>query len=113
MKPDLHLFEKDLKNKSLVGSNAPPRTIRAKDLDGNNKKLTLLKGAGDPPLYELKYTKDGTVITRIFADGANTGDLLYWDGSAWVVLAAPNETAMRVLTISSGSLSWTSTEDCG
>lgn len=113
MRPDLHLFKRDLKNKPLVGSNAPPRTIRAKDLDENNCKLTLLEGEGDPPLYELKYTKDGTVITRIFADGTNTGDLLYWNGVAWVVLAAPNETAMRVLTISSGALSWTSTEDCG
>jgi hypothetical protein len=93
MKPDLHLFEKDLKNKSLVGSNAPPRTIRAKDLDGNNKKLTLLKGAGDPPLYDVKYTKDGTVITRILPE-------------------APSATGMHVLTISDGVLAWTQTEDC-
>ena len=49
MKPDLHLFEEDLKNNTLVGSNAPPRTIRAKDLDDNNRKLTILKGEGDPP----------------------------------------------------------------
>jgi hypothetical protein len=65
MKPDLHLFEKDLKNKSLVGSNAPPRTIRAKDLDDNNRKLTVLQGEGDPPAYRVKYTKDGTVLTDI------------------------------------------------
>ena len=65
MKPDLHLFEKDLKNKSLVGSTAPPRTIRAKDLDDNNRKLTVLQGEGDPPAYRVKYTKDGTVLTDI------------------------------------------------
>jgi hypothetical protein len=65
MKPDLHLFEKDLKNKPLVGSNEPPRTIRAKDLDGNNRKLTVLQGEGDPPAYRVKYTKDGTVLTNI------------------------------------------------
>lgn len=113
MKPELHLFERDLKNKPIAGSNAPPRTIRAKDLDENNRKLTLLKGEGDPQLYEVKYTKDGTVITRIFSDGENSGDLLYWDGSAWAVLAAPTGTDLRVLTISSGTLAWTATEDCG
>ena len=95
MKPDLHLFEKDLKNTPLVGSNAPPRTIRAKDLDGNNAKLTLRKGEGNPPLYEVKYTKDGTVITSIFP-----------------FPEAPSGTAMHVLTISDGVLAWTATEDC-
>lgn len=65
MKPELHLFERDLKNKPIVGSNAPPRTIRAKDLDDNNRKLTVLQGEGDPPAYRVKYTKDGTVLTDI------------------------------------------------
>ena len=65
MKPDLHLFERDLKNKPPLGSTAPPRTIRAKDLDENNRKLTILKGEGDPPAYLVKYTKDGTVLTDI------------------------------------------------
>ena len=65
MKPELHLFERDLKNKPSSGSNAPPRTIRAKDLDGNNKRLTLLEGEGDPPAYRVKYTKEGTVLTDI------------------------------------------------
>ena len=65
MKPDLHLFERDLKIKPPLGSNAPPRTIRAKDLDENNRKLTILKSEGDPPAYRVKYTKDGTVLTDI------------------------------------------------
>jgi hypothetical protein len=65
MKPDLHLFERDLKNKPPLGSTAPPRTIRAKDLDENNRKLTILKGEGSPPAYRVKYTKDGTVLTDI------------------------------------------------
>ena len=93
MKPELHLFERDLKNRPIDGSTAPPRTIRAKDLDGNNARLTLLKGEGDPPLYEVKYTKEGTVITRIFP-------------------IAPSGTAMHVLTITNGVLAWTATEDC-
>jgi hypothetical protein len=113
MKPDLHLFERDLKNKPPLGSTAPPRTIRAKDLDENNRKLTLLKGEGDPQLYEVKYTKDGTVITRIFENGKNPGDLLFWNGARWAKFAAPTGTDLHVLTITNGTLSWTATEDCG
>jgi hypothetical protein len=64
-KPDLHKFEKDLKNKPADGSTAPPRTIKAKDLDDNNKKLTLLKSDETPPSYKVKYTADGTIITDI------------------------------------------------
>lgn len=57
---DLHLFEQDLVNKPGKGSMAPPRTIRAKDLDGNNKKLTLLPDNGETPAYTVKYSQDGT-----------------------------------------------------
>ena len=59
-KPDLHRFEEDLKNRPPDGSNAPPRSIRAKNLDENNKKLTLLDDDGTPKLYTVKYTADGT-----------------------------------------------------
>ena len=111
-KPDLHKFEQDLKNNPTLGSTAPPRTIRAKDLDGNNKKLTLLEGEGNPKLYEVEYTPDGTRITRILPEGTNRGDLLYWTGSKWDVLAAPQSGTMRVLTLTSGTLAWTDTEDC-
>ena len=93
MKPELHLFERDLTKKPMVGDMSPPRTIRAKDLDGNNAKLTLLKGEGDPPLYEVKYTKEGTIITSIFPE-------------------APSGAVMHVLTITNGVLAWTATEDC-
>ena len=50
-RPDLHRFEQDLKNKPGLGSTDAPRTIKAKKLDDNNKKLTLLKGEGTPALY--------------------------------------------------------------
>jgi hypothetical protein len=63
--PDLHKFEKDLTKKPGIGSMSPPRTIKAKNLDDNNKKLTILKGEGNPPAYRVKYTKDGTVLTDI------------------------------------------------
>ena len=112
-RPDLHRFEQDLNNKPGLGSTDATRTIKAKKLDDNNKKLTLLKGEGNPSLYEVKYTPDGTVITRVLPDGTSPGDLLSWNGSRWSVLAAPTGTALRVLTISSGTLAWAATEDCG
>lgn len=89
---DLHLFERDLLNKPSNGSNAPPRTIRARDLDTNNKKLTLLQGEGDPPSYTVKYTQDGTIITGL--------------------LPTPPASGLYVLTASNGTLAWTATEDC-
>lgn len=59
-RPDLHLFERDLASKPSLGSSAPPRTIRARDLDENNKKLTVIQGKGNPPSYTVEYTSDGT-----------------------------------------------------
>ena len=95
----LHIFKDDLLKRPLPGfmsgTPLPPRVILAKDLDENNKTLTLLAGEGDPKLYEVKYTKDGTVITSIFP-----------------FPEAPSGTAMHVLTISDGVLAWTATEDC-
>jgi hypothetical protein len=64
-RPDLHKFEKSLKNKPGLGSTDEPRTIKAKNLDDNNKKLTLLKSEETPPAYKVKYTADGTIITDI------------------------------------------------
>ena len=90
---DLHLFERDLANKPGKGSMAPPRTIRAKDLDGNNKKLTLLQGEGTPPSYTVKYTPDG-IILNVLPDFPTAGGL-------------------HVLTVSGGVLAWTATQDCG
>ena len=91
---DLHKFEQDLKNKPGLGSMDAPRTIKAKKLDDNNKKLTLLKGEGTPALYEVKYTPKGTLITRILP-------------------TPPDSTTMHVLTVTNGVVAWTATEDCG
>ena len=64
--PDLHKFRDDLKNRTAPGSNAPPVSIRAKDLDENYKKVTAVvptnNEAGYVPDYDLKYTKDGTEL---------------------------------------------------
>jgi hypothetical protein len=113
--PDLHLFENDLKNRPGKGSNAPPVSIRAKDLDENYKRVTLVdpdSNISNPDLYKVRHDKDGTRITKIFADATNTGDLLYWDGNKWAVLAATSSSTLHVLTIQNGSLAWTATEDC-
>lgn len=64
-RPELHLFERDLANKPGSGSNIPPRSIRAKDLDENFKKVTVINSEDDPPQYRVKYTKDGVVLTDI------------------------------------------------
>jgi hypothetical protein len=89
---DLHLFERDLANKPGKGSSAPPRTIRAKDLDNNNKKLTVLQGEGSPPSYTVKYTPDGIILN--------------------VLPTLPTASGLHVLTVSGGVLAWTATQDC-
>jgi hypothetical protein len=112
---DLHKFEDDLKLRATTFGttrHTPPVCIRAKDLDGNYKKVTLIESDQEPPLYNLQYTKDGTRLTRLLPDGAAAGDLLYWNGSRWLVLSAPSSTALRVLTIQGGALAWTATEEC-
>ena len=111
-KIDLHKFRDDLRKKPPVGTNGPPIGIRAKDLDENFAKVTLVNGAGSPPLYEVEYTKDGTRIKRILPNGTNRGDLLYWTGDKWDVLAAASGANLRVLTLQNGNLAWTATEDC-
>lgn len=101
-----------VKNKPAPGSNDYPVAIKAAHLDENFLRSTLTKSEKGPPLYEVEYTKDGTRITRIFEDGTNTGDLLYWNGERWAVLAAPSSDTMHALTITGGTLAWTATEDC-
>jgi len=110
--PDLKIFERLKKNKPASGSNDYPVAIKAEDLDENWKRTTLLKGSGEPKLYEVEYTKDGTRITKIFEDGTNVGDMLYWNGTRWTVLRAPESATMHVLTITDSNLKWVETEDC-
>jgi hypothetical protein len=70
--PDLHKFREDLKNKPAKGSNAPPVSIRAGDLDDNYKKITTVKPRNNPPRYrpdyEPKYTEDGTELRFLAAE---------------------------------------------
>jgi hypothetical protein len=90
---DLHSFRSDLLKKPPIGANGPPIGIRAKDLDENFRKVTLIEGQGNPPEYRLKYTKDGIILTDLLPTLPASG--------------------LYVLTASDGALSWTATEGCG
>jgi hypothetical protein len=122
-KADLHEFKEDLKNKPGPGSDAPPRTVRASDLDGNFKKVMLIESNDvDPVPYEVEYTEDGTILKNLkqLPDGENLGDLAYYDpdagnngAGAWRVLRAPEQDSkIYALTIENGALKWLETEDC-
>jgi hypothetical protein len=123
-KANLHEFKEDLKNKPGPGSDAPPRTIRASDLDGNFKKVMLIESDDvDPPAYEVEYTEDGTKLKNLkqLPNGLLLGDMAYYDpdagnngAGAWRVLAAPptSDDKIYALTIQSGALKWVETEDC-
>ena len=109
------LFSELVKNKPAKGSNDYPVAIKAVHLDENWKRTTL-----KPPkdtdssagLYEVAYDQDGTRITRILPDGADTGDLLYWDGDRWAVLEATQSSTLHILGIKDGALQWVETQDC-
>ena len=65
----LHSFKEDLTKRTLpgfmAGTPSPPRVILAADLDGNSEALTLIEGDGDPPLYRVEYTEEGSKIKDI------------------------------------------------
>jgi hypothetical protein len=120
--PDLHKFERLVKNNPAKGSNDYPVAIKAKDLDDNWKMTTLLEGTGNPKLYEVEYTKDGTRIIKINAlpRGVSLGDILYWDpedgdnGGEWrVLISPPRDERLWVLGFSGEfGLQWYRTEGC-
>lgn len=90
---ELHEFKRDLQNKPGPGSNAPPRTIRARDLDGNFKKVTVIEPTDqDPPTYTVEYKKDGTVLN--------------------ILPTFPTDNALYVLGVEGQTLRWVKTEDC-
>jgi hypothetical protein len=94
-KPDLHKFKKDLQNKPADKSNAPPRSIKADDLDGNFTKTTVIPWDGQlrEQQYSVQYTKDGTKLL-IFPT------------------FPPSSTDTWVLGWRDGRLLWLETEDC-
>jgi hypothetical protein len=44
--------------------------------------------------------------------GENVGDLLYWDGAAWVILPPPSGSDLRVLATNGSVPFWLGTEEC-
>jgi hypothetical protein len=93
-KPDLHLFKDDLRKKPPDGSNAPPRSIKAQDLDENFVKTSVIAPLEDPPRYTVEYTREGTRL------------------KITVLPEVPTASGLHVLTVSGGELAWTATEDC-
>lgn len=91
-RPELHEFERLVKNKPAKGSNDYPVAIKAGHLDENWKMVTLLESDQEPKLYEVEYTKDGTRITRI--------------------LPEPPSSGTHVLGVINGTVQWIATEDC-
>ena len=85
----LHIFANDLESKVKGKSSAPPRSIRAADLDGNFKALTLIPSANIP--YTINVGADGTSID-IFPPSPGAGTY--------------------VLGIVNGSLVWLETTNC-
>ena len=89
---DLHYFKDDLTSVPSGTSNAPPRSIKATDLDGNFWKTQVIE---DPDakttVYTVEYTDDGTVLK---------------------VLPTINESGTYVLGTVDGTLKWIETEDC-
>jgi hypothetical protein len=118
----LHRFRDDLKNAPGPGSDAPPRSIRAKDLDENFRKVMVIESDEvDPVPYELEYFDEGTRLKNLktLPDGQTKGDLAYWNPNAgknnagkWVVLRAKQSEDLHVLGIVGGELRWVKTEDC-
>jgi hypothetical protein len=90
--PDLHKFADDLKRRPSKGSSAPPRSIKAKDLDENYQKVTVVPPSKSPPTYTVEYKKEGTVL-KILPD-------------------FPSGSELHVLGVRGGKLEWVETEDC-
>jgi len=88
---DLHLFVDDLKSGASGTSNKPPRSIKAKDLDENFKKASVIADTSEPNSYTMEYGEDGTIL-KIFP--------------------SINSSGTYVLGTIDGKLTWIETQDC-
>jgi len=62
---ELHEFVDDLTKRPGPGSNDPPRSVRAKDLDENYRKVTVIPEESPPapkPDYSIDYSDVGTLL---------------------------------------------------
>jgi hypothetical protein len=120
----LKKFADYLEQNPSPGSTAPPRTVPAKVLDKNFKKVTVIKDpkpdTSNDRGYKVEYTDEGTILKiRKLPKGTNKSDLLYWNpeggdegDGGWEVLAAIQSEDLHVLGIIDGELQWTATADC-
>lgn len=81
-------FEKKVKQPPSADGTGYPYRISASDLMENFRFL-------------LELMPDGEV-----------GDMLYWDGNAWVLLAAPSGGITHVLSHNGTRPEWIETQDC-
>lgn len=126
---ELKKFEDYLGENPPKGSTAPPRTVPARTLDKNFKKVTVIKDpaadAFNDRQYVCEYKEDGTILKfKPFPVGQLAGDIVYWDpeaktslgsrkfNGAWRVLSAVESEELHVLGIRGGRLQWVETEGC-
>lgn len=118
--PDVVCYQDYLMERPAPGSNSSPVSIKAADLDNCFAAVTLIENPNEPDdkkSYGVEHEPEGTYLTDIsgLPEGVNLGDIIYYDPNSedgWVVLAAPQSSGLRVLTITNGTLAWTETQDC-
>lgn len=64
-RPELHEFERLVQNQPAPGSSDYPVAIKAKHLDENWKRVTVIESDEDPLPYTVEYTEDGTILRDI------------------------------------------------
>ena len=111
-------FEEKVKMPPAVGGvGGYPYSISAKHLMQNFAYASPVIPADDNGITEVFKPGPGGHQTRELTTtpldpGLTQGDILYWDGDAWVPLAAPSGSVMHVLTHDGIPPSWTETEEC-
>ena len=82
------------------------------DFEKKVKQAPPANGAGYPYQLSAKDLMDNFKYLLDIIPEASTGDMLYYDGAKWVVLAAPSGGVMNVLSHNGTSPEWVETQDC-
>jgi hypothetical protein len=102
--PDVVYYQDYLMQRPALGSNTPPVSIKASDLDKCFAAVTVIENPDEPDdrkSYGVAYKPEGTYLTNIsgLPEGIRLGDIIYYDPlseDGWVVLAAPENTTIRI-----------------
>jgi len=115
-------FEEKVKLPAAVGGAGYPYRISAKDLMQNFVFASVIVDASTKEgfrngIKEVISSGQGghsqrKIYTEAFPENPSPGDLMYYDGSEWVSLAAPSGEGMHVLSHNGTLPSWVATEDC-